>query len=115
MRVDTLRNVTLIPSAAVQRGTQGTFVYAVQPDDTVKLQVVKLGASNDGKVVVESGVAPGTRLVIDGMDKLRDGSKVEIITPGAASAPQAASGASAPAAASGAQGRRHRHGKGAAQ
>ena len=80
MLVDTLKGATLIPSAAVQRGTQGSFVYTVQPDQTVKLKTVKLGPTDGINVAVESGVAPGEKLVIDGMDKLRDGAKVEVIT-----------------------------------
>ncbi|VVD81740.1 Multidrug resistance protein MdtA [Pandoraea cepalis] len=80
MLVDTLKGATLIPSAAVQRGTQGSFVYTVQPDQTVKLKTVKLGPTDGTNVAVESGIAPGEKLVIDGMDKLRDGAKVEVIT-----------------------------------
>ncbi len=92
MLVDTLKGATLVPSAAVQRGTQGSFVYAVQPDHTVKLKTVKLGPTDGTNVAVESGVEPGEKLVIDGMDKLRDGAKVEVITPesrAAAVAPRA--------------------------
>ncbi|BET11392.1 MdtA/MuxA family multidrug efflux RND transporter periplasmic adaptor subunit [Pandoraea sputorum] len=80
MLVDTLKGVTLIPSAAVQRGTQGSFVYTVQPDQTVKLKTVKLGPTDGTNTAVESGIDPGEKLVIDGMDKLRDGAKVEVIT-----------------------------------
>ncbi|GAB3626058.1 Multidrug resistance protein MdtA [Pandoraea terrae] len=80
MLVDTLKGATLIPAAAVQRGTQGSFVYSVQPDNTVKLKVVKLGATDGNHVAVESGVAAGEQLVVDGLDKLRDGAKVEVIT-----------------------------------
>ncbi|VVE26851.1 putative resistance transmembrane protein [Pandoraea communis] len=80
MLVDTLKGATLIPSAAVQRGTQGSFVYTVQPDQTVKLKTVKLGPTDGTHVAVESGIVPGEKLVIDGMDKLRDGAKVEVIT-----------------------------------
>lgn len=92
MLVDTLKGATLVPSAAVQRGTQGSFVYAVQPDHTVKLKTVKLGPTDGINVAVEAGIAPGEKLVIDGMDKLRDGAKVEVITPesrAAAVAPRA--------------------------
>ena len=59
---------------------QGSFVYAVQQDQTVKLKTVKLGPTDGTNVAVESGVAPGEKLMIDGMDKLRDGAKVEVIT-----------------------------------
>lgn len=80
MLVDTLKGATLIPTAAVQRGTQGSFVYTVQPDQTVKLKTVKIGPTDGTNVAVESGIEPGEKLVIDGMDKLRDGATVEVIT-----------------------------------
>lgn len=98
MLVDTLKGATLIPAAAVQRGTQGSFVYSVQSDQTVKLKVVKLGPTDGTTIAAESGVGPGELLVVDGLDKLRDGAKVEVITAEsrtAATAPRAASEARA--------------------
>ncbi|MGO8918747.1 MAG: MdtA/MuxA family multidrug efflux RND transporter periplasmic adaptor subunit [Stellaceae bacterium] len=76
--LDTDSGATLIPSAAVQRGAPGTFVYVVKPDDTVAVQPVKLGPSDGERVEVKSGLQPGDKVVIDGADKLRDGAKVAL-------------------------------------
>jgi membrane fusion protein, multidrug efflux system len=76
LTVDTLSDVTIVASSAVQRGAAGTFVYVVKPDDTVAVRPVKLGPTNGERVAVESGLAPGDQVVVDGADKLRDGAKV---------------------------------------
>lgn len=83
MRLDTRRDVTTIPTAAIQRGSQGTFVYAVTPEHTVALRPVKLAAIEGDNAMVESGVAPGDLVVVDGADRLREGTKVELIERGA--------------------------------
>jgi len=77
MLVEVKHDATLVPGAAIQRGTPGTFVYVVRPDQTVALRVVKLGPTQGDKVSVEEGLAPGEQVVVDGADKLRDGAKVE--------------------------------------
>jgi len=81
LRLDTLHGATVAPTAAIQRGTQGTFVFLVKQDQTVALRPVKLGPADGAKVAVESGLTPGDRVVVDGADKLRDGSKVEVAAP----------------------------------
>jgi multidrug efflux system membrane fusion protein len=78
MLVDTVRNATIVPGAAVQRGAQGTFVYVIKEDKTVALRKVKVGTIEAENVAVESGVAPGDVVVVEGNDRLRDGAKVEI-------------------------------------
>ncbi len=78
MLVDTVRNATIIPGAAVQRGAQGTFVYVVKEDKTVALRKVKVGMVEGENIAVESGLAPGDTVVLEGNDRLRDGAKVEI-------------------------------------
>jgi multidrug efflux system membrane fusion protein len=86
MLLDVKRDATLVPSAAIQRGTPGTFVYLVKPDNTVTVRVVKLGPTQGDNVSIETGLAPGEQVVVDGADKLREGAKVELIgkdaTPG---------------------------------
>ncbi|HET9579463.1 MAG TPA: MdtA/MuxA family multidrug efflux RND transporter periplasmic adaptor subunit [Usitatibacter sp.] len=82
MRLDVEHDATLIPSAAVQRGTQGTFVYAVGADHTVQMRPVTLGATENGNVAVASGIAPDDVVVVDGADKLRQGAKVEFASAG---------------------------------
>jgi membrane fusion protein, multidrug efflux system len=79
--VDVLQNATVIPVAAVQRGAPGTFVYKVKPDNTVAMQVIKLGPAQGEKVAVESGLAVGDRVVVDGADKLRDNAKIALRKP----------------------------------
>ena len=81
MQVDTLHGVTVVPTSAVQRGSPGTFVYRVNDDDTVSVRLVKLGPVEGEVTVIESGLQPGERVVTDGADKLRDGAKIEPVTP----------------------------------
>jgi len=81
MLVDTRRGATLLPSAAIQRGAPGTFVYAVNDNKTVSVKPVKLGPVQGETTSIESGIAPGAMVVVDGADKLREGAKVELITP----------------------------------
>src|SRR5438046_1396084 len=78
MLLDTRRDATLVPSAAVVRGGQGTFVYVVKEDRTVALRKVAVGMPEGDSVSIESGLAPGERVVVEGSDRLRDGMKVEI-------------------------------------
>jgi membrane fusion protein, multidrug efflux system len=77
MTLDRLRDVIVIPSAAVQRGAQGLFVYMVRPDSTVAQRVVKLGPSDAQRVSVSEGLAVGEIVVTDGMDRLRPGASVQ--------------------------------------
>ena len=86
LQLDTLRGATLVPSPAVQRGAQGTFVYVLKDDHTVSLRPVKTGVSEGETVAIESGLAPGETVVIDGNDRLRDGAKAEVPDPAAAAA-----------------------------
>jgi membrane fusion protein, multidrug efflux system len=78
MLVDTKRGVTIIPTAAVQRGTQGTFVYVVKPDNTVTVRPVKLGPMQGESIAIDDGLVPDEQVVVDGTDKLREGSKVAL-------------------------------------
>jgi len=80
--VNTLQDQTVIPVAAVQRGADGTFVFVVSPDHTVSQRDVKLGVQDGDKVAVVSGLKPGDTVVVDGADRLRDGSEVTIPSPG---------------------------------
>ena len=77
--VDLKRGATVIPGAAVQRGTPGTFVYAVDAGTrTVSVRRIRLGAQQGETIAVEQGLEPGTLVVVDGADKLRDGAAIEI-------------------------------------
>jgi multidrug efflux system membrane fusion protein len=106
--VNTLHNVDIVPSAAIQRGAPGTFVYVVKPDRTVAVEKVKLGPNDGQRVAILSGLEPGESVVVDGTDRLRDGAKVTLASAdhpsGAANtaagqaSPQAGQEAVAPAA-----------------
>jgi multidrug efflux system membrane fusion protein len=76
--VDTLHDVSTVPTAAIQRGAPGTFVYLVKPDDTVAAQKVTLGPSDNQRVSVTEGLEPGQAVVTDGADRLKDGAKVRL-------------------------------------
>ncbi len=79
VHVDTIAGATVIPAAAVQRGAPGTYVYVVQEGDTVALRRVSLGPADGQRTVVREGVAVGELVVVDGVDNLRDGARVEPI------------------------------------
>jgi multidrug efflux system membrane fusion protein len=74
---DTRRNLSILPAAAIQRGPQGTYVYVVQPDSTVKVRSVNVALTVNNNVGIDNGLNPGEVVVIDGQDKLQDGSKVD--------------------------------------
>ncbi len=78
MKLDTLRDVVVIPSAAVQRGALGLFVYIVRPDNTVGARPVKLGPAEGLRVSIVEGLVAGDAIVVDGMDRLRPGAQVEV-------------------------------------
>jgi multidrug efflux system membrane fusion protein len=80
MLLDTLHGVTLVPTAAILRGAPGTFVYVVKEDKTVTVRPVKVGPIEGENAVVDSGVAPGDVVVVDGTDRPREGEKVETVT-----------------------------------
>jgi membrane fusion protein, multidrug efflux system len=88
LKVETLSGVTLVPSASVQQGAPGAFVYVVNSDGSVALRKVTLGPNNGDLVSIQTGVKAGEQVVIDGLDKLRDGAMVAVIS-AAAEAPAA--------------------------
>jgi multidrug efflux system membrane fusion protein len=78
---DTLRHQVVVPAAAVQRGTQGAFVYTVGPDRTAQLRTVQTGVTVGDDIVIASGIAAGESVVVEGADNLRAGSAVDIRSP----------------------------------
>jgi multidrug efflux system membrane fusion protein len=74
--VDTKRNLTLIPTPAIQRGPQGTYVYAAGNDNIAKIRIVTIAQTRGDTVGLSAGLNPGDIVVIDGADKLQDGSKI---------------------------------------
>jgi membrane fusion protein, multidrug efflux system len=75
--LETRKNSTVLPTAAVLRGPQGAFVYAVKPDKTVEARTVEISLTQGNTTVVTSGLNPGDTVVTDGQDKLQTGSKIE--------------------------------------
>ena len=78
MLVDVRRGVVVIPTAGVQRGTQGTFTYVVNADSTVSMRLIAVGRVQGEDSEILSGLKAGEVVVTDGADKLRDGGKVEV-------------------------------------
>jgi len=79
MQVDTLRDAVIVPSAAIQTGNAGTFVYVVKADQTVTARTVKLGAVHEERVAVLDGLQANEMVVVEGADKLRENAKVKLI------------------------------------
>jgi multidrug efflux system membrane fusion protein len=87
MLLDTVRNATVIPSAAIQRGTKDLFVYVVKQDNTVTVRKVKTGPAEGELTSVTDGVQAGETVVVDGIDRLREGARVEPVARGGADDP----------------------------
>ncbi|MNQ60942.1 Multidrug resistance protein MdtA precursor [compost metagenome] len=79
LRADLLPKAVLIPSAAVQFGSQGTFAYVMDGEKKVKVRKLETGPDDGQHTVVKSGLQPGERVVLEGTDRLRDGSEVEVV------------------------------------
>jgi multidrug efflux system membrane fusion protein len=74
----TVSDAVVISASGIERGVDGTYVYLIQDDDTVKAQPVVLGPSENDRVVVTSGLVVGQRVVVDGADRLKEGAKVSV-------------------------------------
>jgi len=74
--LDTIHDATVVPSSAVERGQQGTFVYVVGESETAIARPVTLGVSEGEQVAITSGLEIGENVVVDGADRLKDGQKV---------------------------------------
>ena len=81
LQVNTLEDALAVPSTAVQRGAQGTFVYVVKPDSSVTVRRIRIGTTESDWVSVQGDLAAGDKVVTDGADRLREGAKVEVIAP----------------------------------
>ena len=74
--VDTLAQAVLVPASAIQPGANGAYVYVVKDDDTVTMRKVQVGPGDGVHTSVAQGIAVGERVVVDGVDRLREGAKV---------------------------------------
>jgi multidrug efflux system membrane fusion protein len=74
--VDTIRDTVIVPSAAIQRSPQSTFVYVMKPDKSVQMRNVEVRLTDGEDTAIKSGVKAGEIVVTDGVDKLQEGTKV---------------------------------------
>ena len=81
--VKTLSNVVTVPTAAIQTGAPGSYVYVINANNTVSVRPVKLGPTDGPMAAVTSGLSAGERVVVDGTDRLRDGAHVNVAGAGA--------------------------------
>ncbi|HMK69521.1 MAG TPA: efflux RND transporter periplasmic adaptor subunit [Xanthobacteraceae bacterium] len=96
--VKTLNDVVTVPTAAIQRGAPGAYVYIVNADNTVSVRPIKLGPTDGPMAAVNAGLSAGERVVVDGTDRLREGARVRIPDDaGPAVSPPGAAAPSAPA------------------
>lgn len=81
MQVETLQDAVVIPTAALQMGNEGHYVWILSDDNKVSKHAVTVGMQDSQQVVIESGLAANTKVITDGVDKLTDGTTVEVVTP----------------------------------
>ncbi|ECF5954007.1 multidrug efflux RND transporter subunit MdtA [Salmonella enterica subsp. salamae] len=81
MLVDTEQNAVVVPAAAVQMGNEGHFVWVLNDENNVSKKRVKIGIQDNRNVVISAGLSAGDRVVTDGIDRLTEGAKVEVVEP----------------------------------
>lgn len=81
LRVSTLKNALVIPVAALQMNTEGYFVWVVGPENKVRRESVTPGPQQGTLRVIDRGLQAGDRVVTDGLDRLTEGSAVQVVTP----------------------------------
>jgi membrane fusion protein, multidrug efflux system len=80
LQLDVKRGATAVPAVAIQRSPRGPFVYVVKPDQTAEARPVTVGVADGDDVSIDTGLSVGEQVVVDGADRLRDGSHVELQT-----------------------------------
>ncbi len=83
--LETRHGATIVPTAAIQRSPQSTFVYAVKADNSVEVRNVTVGQTEGDETEITEGIEAGEKVVIDGIDKLQQGTKVNVRVAGPAS------------------------------
>ncbi|MCX8956475.1 MdtA/MuxA family multidrug efflux RND transporter periplasmic adaptor subunit [Erwinia psidii] len=81
LKVNTLQDAIVIPAAALQMGNEGHFVWVVNAENNVSKKAVTTALEEDQKVVIAAGLDAGERVVTDGIDRLTEGVKVEVVAP----------------------------------
>ena len=77
LRLDVKRGATVVPAAAIQRSPRGPFVYVVTPERTVEARPVTVAITDGDTVSIDAGLRVGDQVVVDGAERVRDGSRVE--------------------------------------
>jgi multidrug efflux system membrane fusion protein len=98
--IDTLEQVVVIPTPAVQRGPSGAFAYVVRPDDSVSLRLITVSHQDETQAVIAKGIDKSDRVVTTGFSRLKDGAYVSIESPDEQKQPAAPAVAKSEAAAS---------------
>ena len=86
LRLTTKTKSAVVPSSVIQRGPEGVFAFVIDDDNKASIRLIKVGQMDDGQALIESGLKPGERVVVDGQYRLQPGSlvrPVEAVTPGA--------------------------------
>ena len=78
LQVDILKHVVVVPTAAIQHGPAGTFVYAASADNTVSIRTVTMGRQDDERSVIISGLAAGETVVTTGFSRLKEGARISV-------------------------------------
>ncbi|MDT0176059.1 MdtA/MuxA family multidrug efflux RND transporter periplasmic adaptor subunit [Enterobacter sp. BRE11] len=81
LKVNTLQDAIVIPTAALQMGNEGHFVWVVNSDNKVSKKSVTAGLQDSHQVVINAGLSAGERVVTDGLDRLTEGAQVEVVAP----------------------------------
>lgn len=79
--VDTLNNAIVVPTSAIAIGAPGSYVYVIDSNNKVTVRAVTTGVSNESFTTIATGLEAGEQVVTDGLDRLKDGSQVKIVTP----------------------------------
>jgi multidrug efflux system membrane fusion protein len=89
LQVRTIEHAVVVPSASVQYGARGNYVYVVK-DDKVAIRLVKLGATDNDRLVINEGLQAGEQIVLEGFERLREGATVRVVADETAPAPASA-------------------------
>jgi len=79
--MDVRRGATIVPASAIQRGPEKAFVYVVQADQTAAVRPVTVDVIQGGEASIKTGLKPGELVVVDGAERLREGTRVEVKSP----------------------------------
>jgi multidrug efflux system membrane fusion protein len=90
MLVNTIQGAIVVPSAAIATGAKGSYVYVIDAEDKVAVRGVTAGVTNKDFTAITAGLTVGERVVTDGLDRLKDGSKIQVVVPAEAANPDAA-------------------------